>query len=103
MDPASIWKMAGADIAAALRHGHGDDGALLCDAGTLHWNSPAVDGGGSGSGKDLDGYRRSGATRVGAQREVLRKPAGGVRDPDAAQGMDRGAARRHQSPGRQSE
>ena len=76
---ADFREMAGADFAAALRHGHGDDGSVVRHAGAVFGNrGAAVDAVRSGSGEGLDGRRGSRAADLGAHREVLRESAGGV-------------------------
>src|SRR5450759_101854 len=74
------------DPAAAIRHGDGDDDSIVLDSLQIRAHA-AVEGRGSPAQRSLGLAGRPRAPRLGAQREVLRKPESGLPDPNAAEGL----------------
>ena len=81
-----LGKLIAPDSAAAVRDGNGDDDSFVLDSFALRADA-AVEGRGSAAERSLGGAGRPGAPRLGADREVLRKPESGVPDPNAAEGL----------------
>src|ERR1035438_9327254 len=84
--PGLVAQTVGAVGAAAIRDGDGDDDSLVLDSLALRAHA-AVEVGRSAAERSVGLAGRPGAPRLGAQREILRKPESGVPDPNAAEGL----------------